>query len=232
MVGSGGKTTLIGRLFDELEGLVIRTTTTHILPPDGTLLISPNAAQVERALDLEGRVSIGCFEDAQSAALFAGKYAGKLTKSDIPVGVLSRLADYVLIEADGSRNLPAKAPSEREPVVVPETAMTIAVAGMTALGRPIRESAHRPEIYARLARADMDRIITPEIMARVLTDPMGSRKNALGEFITVLNQADDDSLLNGARQIASMLSGRVYITCVGRDPGRVEYWRDGKCSSL
>lgn len=42
--------------------------------------------------------------------------------------------DVILIEADGSKRLPLKVPSETEPVLVPQTGLIIACAGLTAAG--------------------------------------------------------------------------------------------------
>ncbi|MFS8544521.1 MAG: putative selenium-dependent hydroxylase accessory protein YqeC, partial [Limnochordales bacterium] len=78
--------------------------------------------------------------------------AGKLTGVDPRViGRWRDVADVVLVEADGSRGLPLKAPKEGEPAVPPDADVFIPVAGMTAIGRPLAEGAvHRPERVAAL----------------------------------------------------------------------------------
>lgn len=81
---------------------------------------------------------------------------------------LCALADYVLVEADGSRGLPLKAHLSHEPVLPQEAGQVIAVLGLTGLGRPIAEAAHRPERYAGLAGCAPEDIATPERAARVL----------------------------------------------------------------
>ena len=50
-----------------------------------------------------------------------------------------------------------------EPVLPPERTRTICVLGATAFGQPIRQAAHRPAIYARLAGAPWSAVITPEM---------------------------------------------------------------------
>ena len=77
-------------------------------------------------------------------------------------------ADFVPVEADGSKRLPAKAHETWEPVLPPERTRTICVLGATAFGQPIRQAAHRPAIYARLAGAPWSAVITPEMAARVI----------------------------------------------------------------
>ena len=93
-------------------------------------------------------------------------------------------ADFVLVEADGSKRLPAKAHETWEPVLPPERPRTICVLGATAFGQPIRQAAHRPAIYARLAGAPWSAVITPEMAARVIC------AEGLCDIVYV-NQVDD-----------------------------------------
>ena len=98
VIGSGGKTTLLRTLSRELPGTVILTTTTHILPFEGVpLLTAPTEDEVRAAL-------------ARSRVLCLGTPApeGKLTAPSLPFSLLEQLADYVLVEADGSRRLPRR----------------------------------------------------------------------------------------------------------------------------
>ncbi|MFA9421857.1 MAG: hypothetical protein ACERLB_17060, partial [Gammaproteobacteria bacterium] len=53
--------------------------------------------------------------------------------------------DWVVVEADGSRMLPVKAPAEHEPVVPEETSLFVSVVGIDALDDSIERVAHRPE---------------------------------------------------------------------------------------
>ena len=92
VIGSGGKTTLLCTLSRELPGTVILTTTTHILPFEGVpLLTAPTEDEVRAAL-------------ARSRVLCLGTPApeGKLTAPSLPFSLLEQLADYVLVEADGT----------------------------------------------------------------------------------------------------------------------------------
>ena len=90
----------------------------------------------------------------------------------------------MLVEADGSKRLPAKAHETWEPVLPPERTRTICVLGATAFGQPIRQAAHRPAIYARLAGAPWSAVITPEMAARVIC------AEGLCDIVYV-NQVDD-----------------------------------------
>ena len=74
----------------------------------------------------------------------------------------------MIVEADGSKRLPAKAHAAWEPVLPPERNRTVCVFGASALGQPIQDAAHRPELYASLAEVSPEAVITPAIAARVL----------------------------------------------------------------
>lgn len=54
-------------------------------------------------------------------------------------------ADIVLLEADGAKRMPCKAPAAHEPVLLPESDVVLGVAGLYALGRPLREVCFRLE---------------------------------------------------------------------------------------
>ena len=214
LVGGGGKTTLMLRLARELvEGgaRVIVTTTTHIFPPEGIPTGNPaNAQEVSRALLLEPLLCLG--KPAEG---------GKLTAPDLSMAMLSQLADYVLVEADGAKRLPLKAPDAHEPVIPRETRLVVAVAGLDGAGKPIREAAFRPALYAALCEKSEQDAATPRDIARVLAHPNGQRKSIPkgARFAVLLNKADDEPLQATAREIAAELEQyaieRVVIASLG-----------------
>lgn len=158
VIGSGGKTTLLRTLSRELPGTVILTTTTHILPFEGVpLLTAPTAEEVRTAL-------------ARSRVLCLGTPAteGKLTAPSLPFSVLAELADYVLTEADGSRQLPLKAHAPHEPVIPKEASRVLCVVGARGFDSPIREVVHRPEQFCALTGAQPDEPASPSLVARAL----------------------------------------------------------------
>ena len=171
VIGSGGKTSLLRVLAQELShrGTVLVSTTTRIMRPNWC----PFAAT---AAEL-------CDGFAHSPIVCAGSYnpEGKLTAPDFPSWQYA--ADFVLVEADGSKRLPAKAHAAWEPVLPPERNRTVCVFGASALGKAIRDAAHRPELYASLAEVSPEAVITPAIAAWVLAKE--------GNFdILFINQAD------------------------------------------
>lgn len=158
VIGSGGKTTLLRTLSRELPGTVILTTTTHILPFEGVpLLTAPGEGELRTAL-------------ARSRVVCLGTPAaeGKLTAPSLPFSVLADCADYVLVEADGSRRLPLKAHAPHEPVIPKEADRVLCVVGARGFDRPIRETVHRPERFCALTGAQPDEPASPALVAQAL----------------------------------------------------------------
>ena len=200
LVGGGGKTTLLMRLVRELAdsgARVIVSTTTHIFPPEGIRTLTEATAQETKA----------ALEQAHIVCLGKPDGAGKLTAPDLPVSRMAELADYVLLEADGAKRLPLKAPAEHEPVIPKETRLVIAVAGLSGIGRPISEAAFRPERYASLCGKQPDERVTARDVALILAHTNGQRKGVSDgmRFAVLLNQADDAALIRAAHETADEL---------------------------
>ena len=189
IIGSGGKTSLMLRLCRDLPGTVIVCTSTHIFPPEALPLYT-------QALE------------AMPAPKFCvGTWAenGKLTAPIQSFKELAGLADYVLVEADGSKHLPLKAHLCHEPVIPSCANQVVQVVGISGIGRPICEAAHRPERYAELCGAAVSDIATLERAARVLnTEALADRY--------VLNQADDLEERKWAMSLAALLERPAVIT--------------------
>lgn len=219
VVGGGGKTSLIWRLADELSehARVVLATTTHIRLPACQTLLSPNRQQIVEAFSHTNLLAIGDIAPEQKLKAVQGLN-----------GDYSGLADYVLIEADGSRGLPLKAPAMHEPVLPAQTALTIAVAGMGCAGKTIAETTHRTMLYAALAGASETDFITPEMVASVLVHPDGQKKSIYGRFAVVLNQADTPERLAFARDVAARLTEETLIVALQGKPNWAEHWCGGK----
>lgn len=218
-VGGGGKTTLIRKLAEELSrtARVLIATTTKMWPPDCDTLISPTRRQIAEALTATRLLAVG---DRTPE--------GKLTGTAALGGGGTELADYVLIEADGSRGLPLKAPAEHEPVLPQGASLVVAVAGMSCAGLTVREAAHRPERYAALAGLNETDVVTPEAVARVLCHPQGQRKGVAARFTVALNQADTPQRLDFARDVARRLPCEAVILALHSADGVLEHWREGR----
>ena len=188
LIGGGGKTTLMYTLAEELRhrGTVVVTTSTHIQRPEQYPVLTA-ADDVAAALAEHGAVCVA-----------SESPEGKLCAPALSFEALAALADFVLVEADGSAGRPFKAHADWEPVLPEERRATVLVMGADGFGKPISRMAHRPELYARLAGATEDREVTPELAARVV------RLEGLHDRV-FLNQVDRAEEWPLARRLAAAL---------------------------
>lgn len=191
LVGGGGKTTVMYELAAAWAACgrkVLVLTSTHILQPaDGSF--AADAAAVHN-LWQQGRYAvIGTPEFA----------SGKLTLPPQSVYEALKLqADVILCEADGSRHHPCKVPAEYEPVLLPDSDIVLAVAGMDALGCPLAQACQRPQLAAALLGCSAEKIIDAQMLVALLLSEQGARKNVgTRGFYIVLNKCD---LISAAQQ--------------------------------
>lgn len=152
-VGAGGKTTLLKKQAAEFreKGLsVFVTTTTHMFVEEETLLTDDAQTIIQRLKE-------------QGYAM-AGLQAGEKIKALSPKTYeeVCAYADVVLVEADGSKHLPIKFPSQNEPVIWDNVEEIIVVCGLHALGKRACEAVHRLPLAKQYCNICDDTIITAE----------------------------------------------------------------------
>lgn len=193
VVGSGGKSTLLasgGRALSARGARVVLATSTHMLPPSNMSLLD-GTGRLDTALARDGIAAVGAFDAT----------TGKVAEPPCGIDVLAAHADYVLVEADGSRCLPLKAHAAWEPVIPVHTSLTILVVGASGFDLPIVEAVHRPEVFCTLTRAKLEASATPELVARAIAAEGLVDANGL----VIVNQADDDRAARQARSFAAEL---------------------------
>ena len=215
LVGGGGKTTVMYELAAAWAASgrkVLVLTSTHILrPADGSF--SADTAAVHN-LWQQGRYAvIGTPEPA----------TGKLTAPPQDLyEALQPQADVILCEADGSRHHPCKLPAEHEPVLLPDSDIVLAVAGMDALGRQLAQACQRPQPAAELLGCSLDSVIDEQMLAALLLSEQGARKNVGARaYYIVLNKCD----LLKATQQEEML--RLLVSA-GMDEHRIWFRERGE----
>ena len=133
---------------------------------------------------------------------------GKLTAPRLPMETLAALADYMLVEADGSRQMPLKAHAAHELVIPACAERVICVAGASGFDRPIRACVHRPERFCALTGAAETDTVTPLLAAQaILTE---------GLCDTVfLNQVDNAELLGRVMPFLRTAAAGGLFTAAG-----------------
>lgn len=191
LVGGGGKTTVMYELAADWAACgrkVLALTSTHILcPADGSF--AADAAAVHNLWQQRRYAVIGTPEFA----------TGKLTLPPQSVYEALKLqADVILCEADGSRHHPCKVPAENEPVLLPDSDIVLAIAGMDALGRPLAQACQRSQLAAEFLGCSAEKIIDAQMLASLLLSEQGARKNVgTRTYYIVLNKCD---LIKAAQQ--------------------------------
>ena len=171
LVGGGGKTTLLyalARHYSAQGQGVLVSTTTHIRRPDA------NYAPDEAARD-------ALWQAGTYAVAGVPAEGGKLTMPPHLADWMAE-ADTVLLEADGAKHHPCKAPAAHEPVLLRSSDIVLAAAGLSAVGKPLQDVCFRLEAAC-------------------------TRK-----FYAVLNQADDEARRAAGEQTLAILRETYDVT--------------------
>lgn len=172
VVGGGGKTTTVFHLARGLTGRTIATTTTRMgHGQDGGLrsLIAPDRSLIAEALGA-GPVLVWGRRGTHKAIGVRPEVCDDWFTD-------GALCDNVVVEADGARHHPFKAPGPLEPVIPSTVTTVVSVIGADALGRVIADQCHRPLRVAAVAGCSPYERLTPERAARVLLSTDGSGRN-------------------------------------------------------
>lgn len=215
LIGAGGKTTTMYQLADELaeQGLwVLVTTSTHIACPDEGWVIKDKTLSEAARLEWESRIlTIGT--SAAENKLAAPADLGDETA----MAAMMQKADVILIEADGSKQHPLKVPAGGEPVLVSQTEMVIACAGLSALGQTFEQGCFRIGTDGGWLHRTEEDLITAADMALILMDKRGCRKGVTEladyRYQIILNQGEGD-LAKTAIPVINLLPIMMKHGCV------------------
>ena len=239
VIGSGGKTSLIRRLAAEIcmdesndrSGIekakapgfginnsgasgttTVVCTTTRILRPDDMPVFETGAGSAFDSMpELEEFIALN-----SGRAVCVGVTDPHDTKKLIsfPIEMIERAAgknSYILIEADGAKHMPMKAHNENEPVIPANCERVILVIGAEGFGKPVGMVVHRPEIFAELAQVSTNEIVTPRLLAKVLTaerEKFGAGR--LQVFVNRTGLYEDNA---DAELLAELTGWEVYAGC-------------------
>jgi probable selenium-dependent hydroxylase accessory protein YqeC len=231
VVGAGGKTTLVYRLAAEAReaGLtVLVTTTTHMgtLPAEttGPVLVEEEGLVddgLRQALAREGRATL----------------LGRRVREDKLEGVspervdaLARLADLVLVEADGARGRSLKVPAPHEPVVPASATLVVVMCGLDVLGAPLDDDrVHRVELVSAATGTAAGEPVDLDCVATALRHAPGyiSRVPRRARAVAFLNKVEDEEAFGLAARLVPRLVPPYHAVAAGSaQTGRVRVWPD------
>lgn len=204
VIGAGGKTSVIAQIAEEQRALgrkVLSITTTHIAKPQKYGVIDGSAEDIKRALECDGIAVCGVKNDE-----------GKLSYiGDDLYHAVKDFADVILVEADGSKRLPVKVPAEWEPVIPPDIDLIVVAFGLSALGKAGNDACHRwalcEDILTKAGYTDLSSFKPYHLSVLLEEGYLKPMRNQYinADVITVLNQADDESLAQMGRGIIEAL---------------------------
>jgi molybdenum cofactor cytidylyltransferase len=223
IVGGGGKTSLMFALARAWPGRAITTTTTRIFAAQMNL--SPGVVRIgglaagDWKADLEALIAqVQPHLERFGQCLIVGQL-GEGSNVEKALGVPPELPgrllgqagiDLVLVEADGSRMKPIKAPADHEPVIPAETTLVVPVVGIDALDGPLDEVTHRPERVRELIvnsqRSMVNGQLTAVGVARLLVHSQGGLKGAPegARIVPLINKVETAVQFAAAREIAHL----------------------------
>ena len=178
--GAGGKTSGIHAIRDYClakNKTVLVTTTTHMFLEEGCV---SNVKNIIEKLDKDGYAFAGIPMSADRTGAKAASIGSardlfikprrqdKISAISNDERLLAEMhADVSLIEADGARCLPFKAPKPWEPVIPEETSDIVLVMGMDAEGKRICDICYNPEGVAEVLGVPFESSLTREMMIKV-----------------------------------------------------------------
>lgn len=204
VVGSGGKTTLIKKLAKQYikeNKTVFVTTTTHMFIEEDTLL-TDDADTIIHQLQEKGYAMAGIEEGEKIKALSRQTYEA-----------VCAFADVVLVEADGSKQLPLKYPNATEPVIPENTDEIIVVCGLNAIGKQAKDVCHRLERVKTCLGIQDDTVITASHIQQLVTTGYLTPLSAAYPNVKITCLPRHDGSLY-QRTIASLLQNEQDVSMV------------------
>ena len=150
-------------------------------------------------------------------SVFYGEYDEVLGKTIAPpesiVSLLYERYDVVIVESDGSRRLPLKIHTERDPVIWPPTTSVVSIAGLWAYGKRVEDTVFgddRTGIYVDKSYFDY-LSSTPQGMRK------GMKRDTNNMFLFNGGDVVEDRVREEIKSIRLPIQGRGFIVSLNED---------------
>jgi molybdenum cofactor cytidylyltransferase len=194
LVGSGGKTTLMFELARSFKSQVICTTTTHMAQDQ--LNKADHHFEVNHLNDIP---DLNWKGQGEVIIITGPPVETNRVRGPDPV-LLAKIVELaeawgcpLLVESDGARKLPIKAPDEHEPAIPDFVDTVITLIGLSGLGKPLNAKwVHRPALFSKLTGLEPESVINSTHLVEALISDQGGLKNISPGIhkILMINQID------------------------------------------
>jgi len=211
IVGGGGKTSIMMLLAKELKASgkrVLITTTTAIYVPGersiDRLLLGKNSFKefIFLSSPTDGITAAAKFSDGVKLKGFDPDFVDSI--SDLGI------FDFIIVEADGSRGAPIKAPAENEPVIPRNTDRIIGMIGLDCVGEKVYSKyVHRSEQFCKITGCSAGDDVSPRMVSRLIKSDNGLFKGAPegSKKYVFLNKAEGEKRRCAALETIDLLLG-------------------------
>jgi probable selenium-dependent hydroxylase accessory protein YqeC len=209
----------LGKELSRVGKKVIVTTTTHMFMPENNVVLTGKKEDIIRLLHSEHMITVGMLDCEEKIKVQSNELKAENTSDNMErdkkkilglpkeiAETLIDLADYVLVEADGSRRMPLKMPAQHEPVILKGSNMVVGVCGIDAIGKTIKETCHRPNLVAEFLETGEEHIINEGNIAKILINHKGQRKNVNCDYKVIVNKVDNEERLKIGENIFKEIS--------------------------
>jgi len=236
VTGGGGKTTSIYAIAREAADMgwsVLITTTTAMFHPDlesrdyDQLFINGDQPLSDPNKKWESGVTV-------AARIFDHKTGKTLGFEPETIDKLATASifDLILVEADGAKNRPIKAPADHEPVIPDSTDVILGLIGLDALDKPLNDDhVHRPQLLSELSGVTLDSPITAQVIESLIHSPLGIFKKSptSARRVVILNKAAESNYAAKGREIGEAVLANsdqvdTVLICEMQAPNPVLDW--------
>ncbi|MEG0371291.1 MAG: selenium cofactor biosynthesis protein YqeC [Clostridium sp.] len=209
-VGGGGKTSLMFSLANQLQrfGSDLVTTTTKIFCPK---------EDEYSALYLLDSVRIEDIDPIKNKITVIGQNINNDNKIiGLPKEVLDTIHgkgvfDFILVEADGAKGKPIKAPNVTEPIIPDKTNINIGVMGVDALDEDISSICFRYEIFSSITQNTTK--VDDESVISLINHPLGLFKGTpeTCKRYLVINKCDNNQKIKRGRDLLKKVICKTQV---------------------
>lgn len=158
--------------------------------PSELLALSPGVGSITVLASRDGIPDTSVYQPERVSTRPLLKLGG-IHPEQVPY--LRAIWDLILVEADGSKHLPIKAPADHEPVLPPATDVVIGCIGLDCLGKPLDErSVHRPALFSTISGCGKGELLSFQHLINLVNHPQGLFKAVPGNTrrVLLMNKAD------------------------------------------